>query len=170
MKDRLKFSVIVTVYNLEAYLEECLDSIISQSYENLEIICIDDGSTDNSPAILDRYENLDQRIRVIHRKNAGLVNARKQGVHEADGDYIVFVDGDDWIEPEMYETFASEIQKNQSEIVIEGVIRDNIDKKFRVYNYVPAGCYDKEDMERNIYPLMLCTGNWYQFGITQYVE
>ena len=117
MKDRLKFSVIVTVYNLEAYLEECLDSIISQSYENLEIICIDDGSTDNSPAILDRYENLDQRIRVIHRKNAGLVNARKQGVHEADGDYIVFVDGDDWIEPEMYETFASEIQKNQSEIV-----------------------------------------------------
>ena len=86
MKDRLKFSVIVTVYNLEAYLEECLDSIISQSYENLEIICIDDGSTDNSPAILDRYENLDQRIRVIHRKNAGLVNARKQGVHEADGD------------------------------------------------------------------------------------
>lgn len=169
MKDRLKFSVIVTVYNLEAYLEECLDSIISQSYENLEIICIDDGSTDNSPAILDRYENLDQRIRVIHRKNAGLVNARKQGVHEADGDYIVFVDGDDWIEPEMYETFASEIQKNQSEIVIEGVIRDNIDKKFRVYNYVPAGCYDKEDMERNIYPLMLCTGNWYQFGITQYV-
>lgn len=169
MKDRIKFSVIVTVYNLENYIEECLDSIINQTYEGLEIICIDDGSTDSSSAILDRYAKLDQRIRVVHKKNAGLVNARKQGVHEATGDYIAFVDGDDWIEPEMYEAFAAEIQNNQSEIVIEGVIRDNINKKYKTYNYVSAGYYDKAALETIVYPVMMCTGNWYEFGVTQYV-
>lgn len=169
MKNDIKFSVIVTVYNLERYIEECVESIINQTYKNLEIICIDDGSTDSSPVILDRYAKLDQRIRVIHKENAGLVSARKQGVHEATGDYVTFVDGDDWIEPEMYEGFASEIKTNRSEIVIEGLTKDNIDKSIKVYNYISAGCYDKATMERSVYPIMMSTGNWYEFGVTQYV-
>ena len=169
MKNNIKISVIVTVYNLEEYIEECLESLINQTNKNLEIICIDDGSTDSSPVILDRYAKIDQRIRVIHKENAGLVNARKQGVHEATGDYVAFVDGDDWIEPEMYECIALEIRNNKSEVVIEGFICDSIDNSMKVYNYISAGCYDKSALERSVYPIMMCTGNWYEFGITQYV-
>lgn len=90
-------SVIVPIYNVGNYLARCIESIIQQTYKNLEIILVDDGSTDNSSEICDRYEKLDERIRVIHKRNGGLSSARNAGIEIAVGEYLAFVDSDDWI-------------------------------------------------------------------------
>ena len=92
-----KVSVIVPVYNIEQYLEECIDSIIHQTYEALEIILVDDGSTDLSSTICDKYKKIDNRIKVIHKENAGLASARNTGIKMSTGEFIIFVDGDDKI-------------------------------------------------------------------------
>ncbi|MDR2580768.1 MAG: glycosyltransferase [Fibromonadaceae bacterium] len=97
-----KISVIVPVYNVEAYLPKCLDSILAQSHKNLEIILINDGSPDNCPKICDEYAEKDSRIKVIHKKNGGVASARNAGLKISTGEYIAFVDSDDWIEPTMY--------------------------------------------------------------------
>lgn len=105
-------SVIIPVYNVEEYLRKCLDSVINQTYTNLEIICIDDGSPDNSGAILDEYAKKDSRIIVIHQENAGVAAARNRGLDIAKGEYIAFVDSDDWVEPECYETMVKQMEEN----------------------------------------------------------
>ena len=97
-------SVIVPVYNVEPYLASCLDSIISQTYRELEILLIDDGSQDEIGKICDRYAASDERIRVFHTENKGLSAARNFGLDRAEGEYIAFVDSDDRIEPDMYDT------------------------------------------------------------------
>ncbi len=102
-----KVSVIVPIYNAEKYLNKCLESIIGQTYKNLEIILVDDGSSDNSPTICDAWAQIDSRIRVIHKKNGGVSSARNAGIDLAQGDYIGFVDADDWIEPNMYEVLIN---------------------------------------------------------------
>lgn len=96
-------SVIVPVYNVEKYLNQCLDSIVAQTWYNLDVILVDDGSTDNSGAICDEYARSDARIRVVHKKNEGLSAARNTGLDIARGEFIGFVDSDDWIEPNMFE-------------------------------------------------------------------
>lgn len=98
--DSILISVVVPIYNTGDYLKKCIESILCQTYKNLDIILVDDGSTDDSPQICDFYSEKDGRITVIHKPNGGLVSARKAGVSAAKGDYIVNVDGDDWIEPE----------------------------------------------------------------------
>lgn len=97
-----KLSVIVAVYNIAAYLPQCVDSILSQDYENLEVILIDDGATDGSGAICDRYAAQDSRVRVIHQKNGGAAAAKNAGLRTATGEYLTFVDGDDYLEPKVY--------------------------------------------------------------------
>lgn len=99
-----KVSVIVPVYNIEQYLEECIDSIIHQTYEALEIILVDDGSTDLSSTICDKYKKIDNRIKVIHKENAGLASARNTGIKMSTGEFIIFVDGDDKIKINTIET------------------------------------------------------------------
>ena len=94
-------SVIVPIYNVELYLKRCIDSILCQTYENLEIILIDDGSTDESGKICDEYQTMDKRIKVIHTKNRGAANARNCGINLAKGEYIGFVDSDDYIKKEI---------------------------------------------------------------------
>lgn len=98
-----KISVIIPVYKVEEYLPRCLDSIISQTYKNLEIILVDDGSPDKCGKICDEYAERDERIRVIHKENGGVAKARNTGLDAATGDYVGFVDSDDWIENDMYE-------------------------------------------------------------------
>lgn len=95
-------SVIVPIYKVEKYLQKCIDSILSQTYENLEIILVDDGSPDSCGIICDEYEKNDSRIKVIHKRNGGLADARNTGMKEANGQYIAFIDGDDWIDPDYY--------------------------------------------------------------------
>lgn len=113
-----KISVIVTVYNIEKYLEKCVDSICRQTYKNLEIILVDDGSTDNSGSMCDRFAAKDSRIVVIHKKNGGPGDARNEGAKAATGEYIAYVDGDDWIDREMYESMLCAIETYQAEVAI----------------------------------------------------
>ncbi len=107
-----KITVIIPVYKVEKYLRKCLDSVINQTYANLEIICVDDGSPDNSGAILDEYAQKDSRIIVIHQENAGVSAARNRGLDIATGEYIAFVDSDDWLEPQCYELAVAEFLKD----------------------------------------------------------
>ena len=111
-------SVIVPVYNVEKYLNRCVDSIINQTYSNLEIILINDGSTDTSGKICDEYKKRDNRIHVIHQKNGGLSAARNAGIVIANGNYFIFVDSDDLIHPQCIEILYKVIKNDCSDIVI----------------------------------------------------
>lgn len=113
-----KISIIVPIYKVEPYLERCIDSILSQSYSNLEIILVDDGSPDNCPQICDSYAAKDDRIIVIHKKNGGLSEARNYGLDKASGDYIVFVDSDDYIRSDMCEVLLKNALTTNADMVL----------------------------------------------------
>lgn len=120
----IKISVIVPIYNRENYLHQCVDSILAQTYKNLEIILVDDGSTDDSACICDYYQNVDERIKVIHSGNEGVVSARKKGLEVASGDYIGFVDSDDYIEKDMYECLLNELISTEADLIYTGFYRE----------------------------------------------
>lgn len=103
--EKIKISVIVPVFNAEKYLKMCLNSLVSQTLKNIEIICIDDGSTDNSLAILDKFKSKDNRIKIIKQKNYGVSMARNNGISEAQGEYIGFVDADDWVDKDFLKNY-----------------------------------------------------------------
>lgn len=113
-----KVSVIIPVYNVEKYLEECIESVLKQTYKNLEIILVDDGSKDNSGNICDEYAKKDERIKVIHKTNGGLSDARNAGIDIAKGEYITFLDSDDFIEEDMYEFLVKNIEKANADISV----------------------------------------------------
>lgn len=114
-------SIIVPIYNVEQYLEKCIDSIVNQTYTNLEIILVDDGSPDNCPAICDEWKKRDSRIRVIHKENGGLSDARNAGLAVATGEYLGFVDSDDWIHKGMFSSLLKCMNENDSDIAACGV-------------------------------------------------
>lgn len=113
-------SVIIPVYNVEIYLNKCIDSIINQTYRNIEVVLVDDGSTDQSCIICDECAKIDNRIKVIHKQNGGLSDARNQGLNIAKGEYIVFVDSDDWMESNGIEYMYKLSQKYNADLVIVG--------------------------------------------------
>lgn len=115
MKEEL-ISVIVPIYKVEKYLKQCIDSIIAQTYKNIEIILVDDGSPDCSGEICDEYAKKDERIKVIHKKNGGLSDARNKGISEATGEYIAFIDSDDYVEPCYLEKLYHAIRKTDIKI------------------------------------------------------
>lgn len=110
-------SIIIPIYNVEKYLTKCIESVINQTYKNLEIILVNDGSTDNSKDIINKYSLIDSRIKIINKKNGGLSDARNVGIEIAKGDYIAFLDSDDWIELNMYEKLYSYIKQENADIV-----------------------------------------------------
>lgn len=114
----MKISIIVPAYNIESYIEKCLNSIINQTYKELEIIVVNDGSTDHTPDIINRIAMIDKRIIVIHKPNGGLSSARNAGLDRTTGDYIGFVDGDDFIAEDMYELLLKNMMNTDSEISI----------------------------------------------------
>lgn len=119
--DTAKISVIVPVYKVEPYLDKCVSSIVNQTYKNLEIILVDDGSPDNCPAMCDAWAEKDSRIRVIHKTNGGLSDARNAGMTVATGELMAFVDSDDWIAPDMYEYLYQRLTEDNSDIAACGV-------------------------------------------------
>ncbi len=121
-------SVIIPVYNVEKYLPKCLDSVVGQTYKNLEIVCVNDGSPDNSAEILENYAKKDSRIKIITQKNEGLSGARNTGINAATGDYTVFLDSDDWIDTDTVENAVSVAEKNSSDVVMWGYVREFADK------------------------------------------
>lgn len=121
-----KISIIIPVYKVESYLSECLDSVIGQTYKNLEIILIDDGSPDNCGVICDKYAEEDSRIIVIHKENEGVSAARNDGLKRVTGDWITFIDSDDWIEPDYCENFIQFASKHKADMIfLGGLIEEN---------------------------------------------
>ena len=102
-EEKIKFSVVLPIYNVEKYLNRCLDSVMNQTYKKIEIILVDDGSPDNCPQMCDNWAKVDDRIKVVHKKNAGLGEARNSGLDVATGDYIAFFDSDDYIDTRLFE-------------------------------------------------------------------
>ena len=111
-------SIIVPVYKVEKYIHKAVNSILEQTYKNLEVILVDDGSPDNCPKICDEYAAKDKRVKVIHQKNMGLAAARTSGIIKAKGEYVSFIDSDDWIESNMLEKMTLAAEKNCADIVI----------------------------------------------------
>lgn len=161
----LCISVIVPIFNTDKYLTKCICSIVNQTYKNLDIILIDDGSTDTSGEICDRYAKIDNRIRVIHKENAGLVAARKTGVAIAKGDYITFVDSDDFIELDAYELIINTLINDNIDIIAFGLVEDYGDYLIKKENHFESGQYNKGDLINRIYPRMLSYGDFFEFGI-----
>lgn len=134
-------SVIVPVYNSIGYISRCLDSILCQQLEDMELICVDDGSTDGSGELLDQYALRDARVRVIHKANGGLVRARKSGLMEARGRYTAYVDSDDWVEPEMYGTLCDVARREGADMVCCGYILERGETRVSFYDGFPEGLY-----------------------------
>lgn len=175
-------SIIVPIYNVEKYIKRCIDSIIAQTYKNLEIILVDDGSPDDCGKICDAYAKKDTRIKVIHKQNGGLSDARNEGIKVANGKYIGFVDSDDWVHIAMFEQLYKGLIENHADISCCKFIRcidkvTNIEKKFNhqiiIYNqmeylnkffkvnsqecvyYAWNKLYKRELLEENQYPIHL---------------
>ena len=124
----LKFSVLVPVYNVEKYVGECIESVLGQSYNNFELILVDDGSTDRSGALCDEYAAKDSRIRVFHKENAGLLHTRRFGIERATGDVFVFLDSDDSLKPDALEKIGCTMEKYGCDCVVYGLERFSGDK------------------------------------------
>lgn len=162
-------SLIVAIYNIEAYLERCISSILAQSYKEFELILVDDGSTDGSLGICDYYAEQDSRIVAIHKKNGGLVSARKAGLAIARGEYVAFIDGDDWVEKNMYEHMMSLADEYRADMVIGGSIEDMDGMLMPKKNRFRPGVYDKRRLQIEVYPHMLCMGDFFCMGIQPYL-
>lgn len=162
-------SLIVPVYNVEPYLERCISSILAQTHEEFELILVDDGSTDNSSGLCDFYEKQDGRIKVVHKENGGLVSARKDGLAAARGTYIGFVDGDDWIEPRMYEHLMEAARKYQADMVLGGFAEDVNGHTVYRTNRMAQGVYGKDGLRERVYPYMLCAEDFFSMGIQPYI-
>lgn len=161
-------SVIVPIYNIDRYVGACIESIINQTYKNLEIILVDDGGRDRCPDICDLYSRKDKRIKVIHKNNGGLVSARKAGMMMSSGQYIANVDGDDWIEEDFIEALYNEAVTSGADAVCAGYSRDLYTKSERIYNVYPAGVYKEEEL-RKLQSSMISYGSFFKSGITTYV-
>lgn len=154
--ERYKISVIVPVYNAERYIKKCAASLTGQTYENLEILLIDDGSTDKSGTLCDQLAGEDKRIKVIHKENGGLISAWKRGVAESSGEYLNFIDSDDWADLNMIEEMAAQLTGNEREIVASDYIieRENGSRQY-VWQQLPPGVYDRKAMEEQVIPNLL---------------
>jgi len=149
----MKISVIVSVYNKEKYIHRCVDSITGQTYDDLEIILVDDGSTDKSAIICDEYAHRDARIKVIHKENGGLVSAWKKGTSVATGEYLAYVDSDDWIDTDMFEKLVAHTTGRDDEIVLSDYVIEKMDgSKTYVYQDVAPGEYVGSDIHEKIFP------------------
>ena len=152
-------SVIVPVYNVEKYLRNCLDTIINQTYKDLEIILVDDGSKDSSGLICDEYAKRDSRIKVIHKENGGLSSARNTGLEIAKGDYIAFIDSDDVIEIDMYEKLLNSLETFNSDVSMCGCKIVDENNNILYQDVLENDIYDINDILENIV-LTLKTSAW----------
>ena len=147
-----KVSVIVPVYNVEKYLKRCLESLINQRFKDIEIICINDGSTDNSSDILKEYEKKDTRIKIINQNNRGLSGARNSGIDIANGEYILFVDSDDWINLDMIKDMYEQANSNKCDVVICSYIREySYKSREKNFNMPEITIYNEKDVSLKLH-------------------
>ena len=169
LEEQELLSVIIPIYNVEAYLSRCLDSIINQTYSNLEIICVDDGSTDQSGAIAEEYARRDSRIKVIHKENGGLVSARKTGSKVATGEYISNIDSDDFIELDMYETLMRDIVANDADVITSGLIRDYGNHTVCEDENIEPGLYEDSNLKEKVLFRMIDTDWFFKPNISMHI-
>ena len=145
----MKISVVIPVYNGEKYVSKCLESILKQDYKDFEIVIVDDGSTDESNIILNKYLLEDSRIKILKTENEGANNARYMGYLNSSGEYITFVDCDDWIERNFFKNVKKYLEEGKADVIITGIIRE-FDETYKniietEYGLIPAGIY-KDDI------------------------
>jgi len=162
-------SIIVPIYGVEEYLSVCIKSLIVQTYKNIEIILVDDGSKDMSSKICDDFAVKDKRIVVIHKENGGLVSARKSGLKVAKGKYIAFVDGDDWVSIDYINNLYTAALKYDAELVVSGHIREFFGKTLTILPRIESGHYNEEEIVNKILPIAIYNNNFFQHGISTYV-
>lgn len=155
----MMLSVIVPIYKAEKYLKRCVDSILNQTYSELEIILVDDGSPDGCPKICDSYKKIDSRIIVIHQKNSGVSAARNAGLDRASGEYITFVDSDDYIEPQMYSSMMQIAQKYNCDIVMCDCIKEYTNHTEIYTHDIRSGYYSKKQLENEYFSHLLIMEN-----------
>lgn len=150
-----KISVIIPVYNVEKYLKQCLDSVLCQTYKNLEILLVDDGSTDNSGSICDDIAKMDSRIKVIHKENGGLSSARNAGLDLAIGDYIAFVDSDDYLDLSTFENCIAKLLETDADVCMFSHF--TTDGQYEKAHKLPLDkeIYQREELKTNIVPLFI---------------
>ncbi len=160
-----KISVIIPIYDVEKYLDKCVESVVNQTYKDLEIILVDDGSPDNCPAICDEWAKKDSRIVVLHKQNGGLSSARNAGLDIATGEFVGFVDSDDVILPKMYESLFNAINKNSADMSLCGFL--NVDEALNPINENEQNCPIETEV-LDTYGVMekLCVGKRYWYFTT----
>lgn len=150
-KQDVKVSVIVPVYKAEAYLEQCVHSVFEQSYPNLEIILVDDGSPDRCPAMCDKFAVQDSRVKVIHKENGGLSSAREAGIRSASGDYIMIVDSDDWIDRDTVSACTERALQDDADCVMFGYVREYEGNGFHTPLFETDFSYGVADSEEHVH-------------------
>lgn len=156
-------SIIVPIYNVEPYLEKCIASIMNQSYKNLEIILVNDGSTDHCLDICLKYQTMDARIRIVSKENGGLVSARKAGVLAAQGEYIGYVDADDWIEETMYQTMYEKGIRCNADLICISLYKAYSDgRKEKSKTGFPDGVYERDEIKKKILPNLIETERFFE--------
>lgn len=148
-------SVIIPVYNTEDYLDKCIKSVLNQTFRDFEVILVDDFSTDSSGRICDEYAKKYDFIKVIHKEHGGPTQTRKAGLERALGTYVIYMDSDDRITPDMYEYMMKKILKYNADIGICDIVIETEKSRIPLYRDIPGGFYDKERLKKEIYPCML---------------
>lgn len=166
MCDHPLLSIIVPVYNVEPYLSQCLDSLLAQDISDYEVILVDDGSTDSSGVICDRCAAENPSFQCIHKPNGGLPSARKAGYQISRGEYVTFVDSDDWIAPDMYKIMCRIMTETHADVIVCDHTSVTHNGEVICRTPFPAGFYDKTRLEQEIYPYMIYSGSFFQYGIS----
>lgn len=164
--ENIKFSIIVPIYKVENYIDECVQSILTQTYKNIEIILVNDGSPDKCPDICEEYKKIDNRIIVIHKKNGGLVSARQAGAKASSGDYICCVDGDDFISPRYVEKFADVIEQYKTDIVCCGYYLTTNENESSRKLRPRFGFFNRADIQNEIFPFLIQSKSFSYFHPT----
>ena len=146
------FSVIITAYNVGMYICCCIESVIHQTFDNIEIVIVDDGSDDDTFEKCEKYSFLDSRIKIIKKSNGGVCSARKTGITEASGEYVIFVDGDDWIDRDMCYCYYRAISDKQPDLLLDSLVKEYGVRSEVNSNITIPGYYDESSMEMSVYP------------------
>lgn len=154
-----QISIIVPVYKTEKYLQRCVDSLLHQTFSDFEVLLVDDGSPDNCPAMCDEYAKKDSRIKVLHQKNGGVSSARNAGLEAAVGEYVTFVDSDDYVEPQMYEKMLSVAKKHDCDVVMCDCVKEFPGHHEAYTHDIRPGFYNKEQLKNEYYPHLLMMEN-----------
>jgi glycosyltransferase involved in cell wall biosynthesis len=166
--NEVSISVIVPIYNIEAYLSKCIDSILDQSFTDFELILVDNGSPDNCPLICDEYGSKDNRIKVIHKEHGELLSGRKEGLRNAKGKYVAYIDGDDWVDKFYLDILFKLAEVNNSDLVMTGHFRE-FDGKIETVRPPYTGVFEENEIKSSILPKAMYNGTFCEHEISTYV-